>query len=58
MSGNELADLRRELLNLVRAIFEENDCPGRDHLPNGRWPMVHNLARRIDELERSASDAK
>ncbi len=46
-----LPDLKRELAELKRAIAEDNDWHCRDHWRNGRWPMVHALARRIDALE-------
>lgn len=46
-----LADLKRELADLMKAIAEDNDGQGRDHLLNGRWPVAHNLARRIHKME-------
>lgn len=45
-----LTDLQRERDDLMKAIAEDNDWHGRDHLPNGRWPMVHSLERRINAL--------
>lgn len=58
LQTTSLADLRRELEDLKQAVAEDNDPHHRDHLKSGRWPMIHNLERRIDELERSESDAK
>lgn len=45
-----LQALNRELDELLRAVHEDNDQLGRDHWPEGRWPMIHNLAKRIDAL--------
>jgi hypothetical protein len=47
-----IEDLRRECDELMRAIEEDGDRCGRDHLPNGRWPMVHRIVDRIREMER------
>lgn len=51
-AGIILSDLRRELEDLKRAVAEDADLHHRDHLPNGRWAMIHRLAARIGQLER------
>lgn len=43
-------DLKRELAELLRSVRE--DSSSADHWHAGRWPMIHRLARRIDDLER------
>jgi len=45
-----LIDLERELIELQRCAYEDEDGSGRDRLPNGRWPMIYNLAARIYAL--------
>jgi len=46
-----LADLERERDELMRAIREDDDWHGRDHLPRGRWPMVHCIQEQINAMK-------
>lgn len=54
-SPAELADLIRERDQLVEDIKKDNDWYGRDHLPTGRWPMVHAISRRINIVKRDGN---
>jgi hypothetical protein len=53
-----LADLKRKMEDLKNAIADDNDHHHCDHWPNGRWPMIYNLALRIDAIERGEADVK